>query len=92
VLLTVYLYGWLITSIVAVVAIQNAHAAREMQLVHRGLLVVVAGLVWPALVIGGVQYVVIALLSRVIGAGSLSERDLVADEETRRADELISTR
>lgn len=89
-MLTVYLCGWLITSIIAVVAAKKAHAGREMQPAYRGCLAVLAGLVWPVLVIGAIQLVVIAFLARSIAASSLSERELITADEARRDDELMS--
>ena len=72
-MLTVYLLGWLITSIIAVVAAEKAHAGREMQPAYRERLAVLAGLVWPVIVIGVIQLVVFAMLARSIGASSVRE-------------------
>ena len=72
-LLTVYLLGWLITSIIAVVAAEKVHGGREMQPAYRERLAVLTGLVWPVIVIGVIQLVVFAMLARSIGASSVRE-------------------
>jgi hypothetical protein len=89
-MLIVYLSGWLITTSIAVIATAMIAAGRELRPVSRGWLAVLAGALWPVLVIGATQFVAIAMLARSIRAASLNEPELRAADEAEHADDLVS--
>jgi hypothetical protein len=89
-MLTVYLSGWLITTSIAVIATAMIAAGRELRPVSCGWLAVLAGAAWPVLVIGAIQFVVIAMLARTIRATSLKEPELRATDEAEPTDDLVS--
>jgi hypothetical protein len=90
-MLTVYLSGWLITtSSIAVIATAMFGVGRELRPVSRGLLAVWAGAAWPVLVIGAIQFAVIAMLARSVRVASLNEPELRASDEAEHTDGLVS--
>jgi hypothetical protein len=55
------------------------------------LLAVWAGAAWPVLVIGAIQFAVIAMLARSFRIASLNEPELRATDEAAHTDDLVST-
>jgi hypothetical protein len=90
-MLTVYLSGWLITTSIAVIATTMFGAGRELRPVSRGLLAVWVGAAWPVLVIGAIQFAVIAMIARSFRIASLNEPELRATDEAEHTDDLVST-
>ena len=89
-MLTVYLSGWLITTIIAAIATATLGAGRQLPTLGRGLLVIGAGAVWPVLVIGAIQFAVIAMVARSIRVASLNEQELRASDEAEHTRDLVS--
>jgi hypothetical protein len=89
-MLTVYLSGWLITTIIAVIATATLGAGRELRTLSRGLLAIGAGAVWPVLVIGATQFAVIAMVARSVRVASLNEPELRATDEAEHTGDLVS--
>jgi hypothetical protein len=90
-MLTVYLSGWLITTSIAVIATTMFGAGRELRPVSRGLLAVWVSAAWPVLVIGAIQFAVIAMIARSFRIASLNEPELRATDEAEHTDDLVST-
>ena len=86
---TIYLSGWLVTTIIAVIAASKFAAGRQLRPISRGGLAVLAGAVWPVVLIAAIQIAVIALLAGSISAVSANEPALRATDEPERADELV---
>jgi hypothetical protein len=89
-MLTVYLSGWLITTSIAVIATAMFGVGRELRPVSRGLLAVWAGAAWPVLLIGAIQFAVIAMLARSVRVASVNEPELRAADEAEHTDDLVS--
>ena len=89
-MLTVYLSGWLITTSIAAIATAVTGAGRRVRPVSRGLLAVGAGAVWPVLVIGAIQFAVIAMLAGSVRVASLNEPELRATDDAQHTDDLVS--
>jgi nitrate reductase NapE component len=70
-LLNVYLCGWLVITIGALVATDR----RRSRPLSVGLLAVLAGVLWPVLAIGVVELIAIVVLARVIRAASARQSD-----------------
>jgi nitrate reductase NapE component len=70
-LLSVYLCGWLVTTIGALVAADR----RRSRPLSVGLLAVLAGVLWPVLAIGVVELIAIVVLARMIRAASARQSD-----------------
>ena len=83
-LLNVYLCGWLVTTIGALVAANGLSDRRRPQLPTQGWLAVLAGALWPVLVVGVIQLIAIAVLARSMRTASVSHADqapMKPDEE-----------
>lgn len=63
-LLTVYLCGWLVTTIGALVAVNWFSDRRTSSPLARGSLAVLAGVLWPVLVVGLAELVAIVIVTR----------------------------
>jgi hypothetical protein len=63
-LLTVYLCGWLVTTIGALVAVNWFSDRRTLRPLARGSLAVLAGVLWPVLAVGLAELVAIVIVSR----------------------------
>src|ERR1700694_3576777 len=74
-LLNVYLYGWLVTTIGALVAVNRLSDRRRSRARSLGSLAVLAGVLWPVLVVGAVELIAIVLVARRMRAASARESD-----------------
>ncbi len=63
-LLTVYLCGWLVTTIGALVAVNWFSDRRTSSPLAHGSLAVLAGVLWPVLVVGLAELVAIVIVCR----------------------------
>jgi hypothetical protein len=63
-LLTVYLCGWLVTTIGALVAVNWFSDRRRSSPLAHGSLAVLAGVLWPVLVVGLAELVAIVIVTR----------------------------
>ena len=89
-MLTVYLSGWLITTIIAVIAAATLGGGRGLRILSRGLLAIGAGAVWPVLVIGAIQFAVIAMVAHSVRVTSLNEPEFRATDEGEHTRDLVS--
>ena len=64
--LDAYLYGWAIVSICALAFAEALHELRPSQPVARGLLAVLAGALWPVLVLGGLELLGIVFFAKSV--------------------------
>ena len=88
---TVYLSGWLITTIIAVIGAAKFAAGHQLPPITRGGLAVLAGAVWPVVLIAAIQFAVIALLAGGMSAVSRNEPALRVTDEAEHADDLVHT-
>jgi hypothetical protein len=80
VLLTVYLCGWLVTTIGALVAVNWFSDRRTSSPLAHGSLAVLAGVLWPVLVVGFAELVAIVIVSRRMRT-TVAHRDDCASAE-----------
>jgi hypothetical protein len=74
-LLTVYLLGWLVMSIGALVAADWVSGHRLPGPLACGSLVILAGALWPVLVVGAVEMVFIVIVAKRMRAVDAHEHD-----------------
>ena len=87
-LLNVYLCGWLVTTIGALVAVNRLSDRRTSRSLSLGSLAVLAGVLWPVLVVGVVELIAIVLVARRMRAASARPWNQAPLE---RDDELIAS-
>jgi hypothetical protein len=80
-LLTVYLCGWLVTTIGALVAVNWFSDRRTLSPLARGSLAVLAGVLWPVLAVGLAELVAIVIASRRMRTTSARKGDCVQAED-----------
>jgi hypothetical protein len=84
ILVNVYLCGWLVTTIGAFTAANKVPDRRRPQLLTQLWIAVLAGALWPILVVGVIQVIAIAVLARSNRTASVSHADqapMTRDEE-----------
>ena len=74
-LLNVYLCGWLVTTIGALVAANRLSDRRRSRPLSVGLLAVLAGVLWPVLAVGVVELIAIVVVARGMRAASARQSD-----------------
>ena len=74
-LLNVYLCGWLVSTIGALVAAHWLSDRRMSRPLSRGSLAVLAGVLWPVLVVGVVELIAIVVVARRMRAASARQSD-----------------
>jgi hypothetical protein len=87
VLLNVYLCGWVVTTIGALVAVNRLSDRRRPWPLSLGSLAVLAGVLWPVLVVGVVELIAIVLVARRMRATSAHQWGQAPME----GDELIAS-
>src|ERR1700694_2713089 len=90
-LLNVYLCGWLVTTIGALVAVNRLSDRRTSRSLSLGSLAVLAGVLWPVLVVGVVELIAIVLVARRMRAAS-APVESGAVGTGRRTDRLLTDR
>lgn len=87
-LLNVYLCGWLVTTIGTVVAANRLCDPRmSPQSPVRGSLAVLAGVLWPVLVVGVVELIAVAVLARRMRTDNVSH----SDQAPMQRDEVLTS-
>jgi hypothetical protein len=85
-LLTVYLCGWLVTTICALVANNWISDHRIASSLAHGSLAVLAGVLWPVLAVGLAELVAIVIVTRRMRIASARQRDWASMEHVAAAD------
>lgn len=85
-LLTVYLCGWLVTTICALVATNWISDRRIASPLAHGSLAVVAGVLWPVLVVGLAELVAIVIVTRRMRISSARQQDWASMEHAAPVD------
>jgi FtsH-binding integral membrane protein len=75
ILLNVYLCGWLITTIGALVAANRLSDRRMSRPLPLGSLAVLAGVLWPVLVVGVVELIAIVVVARKMRAATARQSE-----------------
>jgi len=74
-LLNVYLCGWLVTTIGALVASNRLSDRRRSRTLFVGLLAFLAGVLWPVLAVAVVELIAIVVVARGMRAASARQSD-----------------
>jgi hypothetical protein len=74
-LLDVYLFGWLVTTIGVLIAANRLSDRRRPRLRCVGSLAVLAGAIWPLLVVGVVEVLAIVAVAKAMRAASAGPSD-----------------
>jgi hypothetical protein len=85
-LLTVYLCGWLVTTIGALVAANWISDRRISSPLAHGSLAIVAGVLWPVLVAGLAELVAIVIVTRRRRVAIARQQDWASTEHVAPAD------
>lgn len=80
-LLNVYFGAWLVTTIGALVVATRLSDRRRPGLLCRGLVAVLAGALWPVLVVGVVELLAIVAVMKMIRAASARPSDQAPKEQ-----------